>query len=101
MKRAVHCAERPADAPAEQRQLLFTGAAQRLANRPVQLVADELGESHVRVGLVGDPPVEEEDVEAFGEQELDERVALAQIEYLRTIDQRKHEQHRDRVLAPF
>ena len=99
MKRAVHRAQRPPDAPAQQCQLLLTASAQRLAHRPVQLVADELGEPHLRVLFIGHAPVHEEHVESLREQELDERAASAQVEDLRPVDQREHEQDRNRVLA--
>ena len=99
MQRAVHRAQRPPDAPAQQRHLVFSGGPQRLAHRPVQLVADVLGEPHLGVLVIGDAPVDEEHVEAFREQELDERAALAQVEDLGPVDQREHEQDRDRLLA--
>ena len=98
MQRAVHRAQRAADAPAQQRQLLLAGGPQRLAYRPVQLVAHELGEPHVGVLFIGDAPIDEEHVEPLLEQELDERAARPEVEDLRPVDQREHEQNRDRVL---
>ncbi len=65
----------------------------------MQLVADELGEPHVGVRLVGDAPVDEEHVVSLLEQELDERVPGPQVEDLGPVDQREHEQDRHRMLA--
>src|SRR6185295_19546379 len=53
----------------------------------------------VGVALVRDAPVEEEDVVALVEEELDERVALPQVEDVGAVDEREYEQDRHRVLA--
>ena len=55
--------------------------------RPRELVADVVVEAHVGVLVVGHAPVEQEDVEALVEQELDERVARAQVEDVGPVDQ--------------
>ena len=94
--RRVHRHERPADAPAEQRELLLLRRAQRLAHGPRQLVADVGVEAHVGVLVAGHAPVEQEDVVALLEQELDERVARAQVEDVGPVDQREDEQDRQR-----
>ena len=75
------------------------GRSQRLAHRPVQLIAHELGESHLGVLFVGDAPIDKEDVESLREHELDERVSSSQVEDLGPIDEREHEQYRNRVLT--
>src|SRR3954465_14090434 len=99
VQRAVQERQRAADAPAEHADLVLAARAQRLADRRRDLVADVVVEPQVVVGLVRDAPVEHEDVEALLEQELDERVAPAQVEDVGPVDEREDEQDRHRVAA--
>ena len=64
----------PIHQPSE-RELLRAGCPQRLAHRPVQLVADELRKPHVAVLVIRDPPIERGTRQIPPEQVLDERVA--------------------------
>lgn len=52
---AIHRTQRSADALAKQRQLLLADGTQRLPHRPIELVANELGQSHPRVLLIRMP----------------------------------------------
>ena len=91
---AVHGDQRPADAPAEQRDLVLRRS--RAASRGSPTGARRTRRSRAPVGVLvaRHAPVEQEDVEALLEQELDERVARAQVEDVGPVDQREHEQHR-------
>ena len=99
--RSGHCgvqrAQRPADAPSEQAQLVGAGRPQDLAHPPRQRVADVVLEAGVRVLVVGHAPVEQVHVEALVEEELDERMPRPQVEHVRPVDQREHQQHRQRM----
>ena len=75
------------------------GRAAHLAQRRRDLVAHVVLEAEVGVGLVGHAPVEQEDVVALVEQELDERVARAQVEDVGAVDEGEDEEDRDRVRA--
>ena len=68
------------------------GRAAHLAQPRRDLVAHVVLEAQVGVLLVGHAPVEQEDVVALVEQELDERVARAQVEDVGAVDEREHEQ---------
>ena len=95
----VHGAERAADAPADERDVVGARRALRLAHAPRQRVADVVVEAGLAVLVVRDAPVEQIDVEALVEQVLDERVPRPQVEDVGPVDQREHKQHRHRVLA--
>src|SRR3954447_1812814 len=97
VQRAVEQRQRAADAPAEHAELVLAARAQHLAGGRRDLVADVVVEALVVVGLVRDAPVEEEDVVALLDQELDERVPAAQVEDVRPVDEREDEQHGDGV----
>src|SRR3954466_9612218 len=97
VQRAVEERQRAADAPAEHAELVLAARAQDLAHGRGNLVADVVVEPEVVVGLVGDAPVEQEDVVALVDEELDERVAAAQVEDVGPVDEGENEQDRDRV----
>src|SRR4051812_1401524 len=97
VQRAVEQRQRAADAPAEHAELVLAARAQDLAHGRGNLVADVVDEPEVVVGLVGDAPVEQEDVVALLDEELDERVAAAQVEDVGPVDEGEDEQHRNRL----
>ena len=89
--------ERAADAPAERARappVPTRASVSRIA--PRERVADEVVEPDVGVLVAGHAPVDQEDVVALVEQVLDERVPGPQVEDVRPVDQREHEQHRER-----
>ena len=59
-----------------------------------EVVIDVGGHGVVGVALVGDAPVDEEDVVAALQQSLDEAVARPQVPDVAAVDQAGHEQHR-------
>src|SRR3954452_4748071 len=97
VQRAVQERHRAADAPAEHAELVLAARAQHLAGGRRDLVADVVVEPEVVVGLVRDAPVEQEDVVALVDQELDERVPAAQVEDVGPVDEGEDEEHRNGV----
>src|SRR3954462_11968988 len=97
VQRGVEERQRATDAPAEHAELVLAAGPQHLADAGRDLVADVVVEALVGVRLVGDAPVEQEDVVALVDQELDERVARAQVEDVRPVDEGEDEEHRHRL----
>src|SRR3954453_9301809 len=97
VQRAIQERQRAADAPAEHAELVLAARAQHLARGRRDLVADVVVEPEVVVGLVRDAPVEQEDVVALVDQELDERVPAAQVEDVGPVDEGEDEEDRNGV----
>jgi hypothetical protein len=92
MARGVQQGQDAAVAVAEEVHGLRARGLQRLLDRVGQVAVGVVLEAVVRVALVGGQPVDQEDVEARGQQVLDERVARLQVQHVAARDERVDEQ---------